>query len=82
MVIYERLEIFPSYNALNTFNVCMKVLWRLLSNLSHMGNGQSNCHLTQSSLTVRNVQSGYVGEEDTQGSHELWESRQIYKLVY
>ena len=62
MVIYEGLEIFPSYNALNTFNVCMKVLWRLLSNSSHMGNGQSTCHLTQSSLIVRNAQPGYVGK--------------------
>lgn len=48
MVIYERLEVLPSYNALNTFNVCMMVLWRLLSDLSHMGKGQSNCHSGQS----------------------------------
>lgn len=25
---------------------------------------------------------GIGGEEDIQGRHELWESRQIYKLVY
>lgn len=39
MVIYERLEIFLSYNVLNILNVCMMVLWRLLSNLLYMGNG-------------------------------------------
>lgn len=63
MVIYEKLEILPSYNALNTFNICTKVLWRLLCNLSHTGNGQNNCHPAQS-LSYCQKYSGRVKEGD------------------
>lgn len=71
MDIYEWLEILPTYNALNTLNVCTTVLWRLLSNLSHMGNGQSNCHPAQSLPAVRNIQVECLGKEDVQQGHEL-----------
>lgn len=47
----------PKLQCLNTLNVCMMVLWRLRSNLSHMGNSQSNCHPGQS-LSLSEIQSG------------------------
>lgn len=77
MVIYERLEVLPSYNALNTFNVCMMVLWRLLSDLSHMGKGQSNCHSGQSLSHCQKYTVCHGGRRrgDVQGGHELWEYR-------
>ena len=68
MVIYERLEFLPSYNALSTFNVCMMVVWRLLGDSSPMDKGQSNCHPGQSLSEIHNLLG--VGR-DVQGGHKL-----------
>ena len=60
MAMCERLEMLPSYSALNTCSVCVLVLWGVLSNLSRVGHGRS---------TIRNaVCAG--GEPDTRGGHE------------
>lgn len=58
MVIYERLEILPSYSALNTFTVCVMVLWRLLSNAHHVWvTARTTVTLASHSITVRKTQS-------------------------
>lgn len=71
-LFYERSETPPRYNALNTFNGCTMVLGRLPSKLSHLGNGQSNCHPACLSNRWKDT-VGACGEQDIQGGPELWE---------
>lgn len=74
MVIYERLEILPSYSALNTFHRVRDGAVEITKQCtSCVGNGQNNCHPGQSLYHCQKdtVHMGEGGREDVQGGSEL-----------